>query len=808
MPAGLFFESIAQDARYAIRGFLRTPAFTLTAILAATLGIGASSAVFSVVDRILFRSLPYPDDGRLVSAGIIAPLDSQEFLFGAAFLDWRDHPGPFAALTSWSGISDCDLTERNPARLRCVEADASFVPTFGVQPLLGRSFTREEDRPNGPEVALLFHSLWQSRFAGSRDVLGKTMSVDGRTATIIGVLPAGFELPGLSSADVLIPQRMDEASQRNPGPGRLVRVFGRLKPGVSIPQAEAAMQPRLLEFIQSAPPAFRKEIKLRIRSMRDRQFSDVKLASWVLLGGVLSVLLIACANIANLLLARSAARRRELAVRAALGAGRARLIRQTLTESVLLGLAGGAAGCALGTVLLRLFLSIAPAGIPGLAQASLDPRVLLFSLAGSILCGLLFGIAPALEQRSVSDYTGARSTSSAGAAFRRTMVAAQLAISLVLLTGAGLLLHSFWNMSNVPLGMRTEHIVTATVALPRTWDAQRARELAFIEEVEDRLRRIPGIGELAVTDKAPPAGGTRSRPYFSLEVEGRPRFAGGTGGMVSWRTVTPGYFTALGIPIVRGRAFNEEDRRPDQRSMILSQMLAARLFPNEDPVGKRIQLVDGARHTVVGVAADVRSGGLKYALEAEYYVAARHSVDDARRTSTVIARSPMDPRAVAEWIRSEIHGMDATLPVEVDTMQAQVSKLADRPRFNAVLLGLFAGIGILLAAIGLYGVMSFLVAQRVPEIGVRMALGATPGSVAKLVLSQAARWTIAGALAGIAGSIAAERLLGALLFQVPKNDPWSLGGAVGLLMAIALMAAWLPARRAARVDPAVALRRE
>lgn len=242
--------------------------------------------------------------------------------------------------------------------------------------------------------------------------------------------------------------------------------------------------------------------------------------------------------------------------------------------------------------------------------------------------------------------------------------------------------------------------------------------------------------------------------------------------------------------------------------MILSQMLATRLFPNEDPVGKHIQLVDGARHTVVGVAADVRSGGLKYAVEPEYYVAARHNVEDARRASTVIARSPLDPRAVAEWIRSEIHGVDATLPVEVDTMQAQMSKLADRPRFNAVLLGLFAGIGLLLAAIGLYGVMSFLVAQRVPEIGVRMALGATPGSVAKLVLSQAARWTIAGALVGIAGSIAAARLLGSLLFQVPKNDPWSLGGAVGLLVAIALMAAWLPARRAARVDPAVALRSE
>jgi predicted permease len=568
------------------------------------------------------------------------------------------------------------------------------------------------------------------------------------------------------------------------------------------------MQPLLREFIQSAPPAFRKEIKLRIRSMRDRQFADVRLASWVLLGGVLSVLLIACANVANLLLARSAGRRRELAVRAALGAGRGRLIRQTLTESILLALGGAVAGCALGTLLLRLFVAIAPGGIPGLEHASLDGRVLLFSLMGSILCGLLFGMAPALEQPGSADLTGTRSTSSAGAKFRRTMVAAQLAISLVLLTGAGLLLRSFWNMLNVSLGMRTEHVVTATVALPRQWDAQRARDLAFIEEVENRLRRIPGIGELAIADKAPPAGGGRSRPFFSLEVEGRPRFTGGTGGMVGWRTVTPGYFAALGIPMIRGRAFREEDRAPDQRAMILSQMLATRLFPNEDPVGKHIQLVDGARHTVVGVAADVRSGGLKYAVEPEYYVAARHNVEDARRASTVIARSPMDPRAVAEWIRSEIHGVDATLPVEVETMQAQMSKLADRPRFNAVLLGLFAGIGVLLAAIGLYGVMSFLVAQRVPEIGVRMALGATPGNVAKLVLSEAARWTIAGALVGIAGSIAAARLLGSLLFQVPKNDPWSLGGAVGLLMAIALMAAWLPARRAARVDPAVALRSE
>ena len=559
MPAGLFFETIIQDCRYAMRGFLRTPGFTLAAVLAAALGIGACSAVFSVVDRILFRSLPYPNDDRLVSAGVMAPLDTQEFLFGAAFLDWRDNPGPFASLASWSGISDCDLTERNPARLRCTEADANFLPTFGVQPVLGRGFTRGEDRPNGPEVALLFHNLWQSRFAGSRDVLGSTMSIDGRTVTIIGVLPAGFELPGLSSADILVPQRLDEARQRNPGPGRGLRVFGRLKPGVSIPQAEAAMQPLLRDFIQSAPPAFRKEIKLRIRSMRDRQFADVRLASWVLFGGVLSVLLIACANVANLLLARSAGRRRELAVRAALGAGRSRLIRQTLTESILLALAGGVAGCALGTLLLRLFVAIAPGGIPGLEQASLDRRVLLFSLMGSILCGLLFGVAPALEQPGAADLTGTRSTSSAGARFRRTMVAAQLAVSLVLLTGAGLLLRSFWNMLNVPLGMRTEHVVTATVALPRPWDAQRARELAFIEEVENRLRRIPGIGELAIADKAPPAGGGRFPAIL---------FAGGRGATPARRRDRGHGCLAHGYPRILRRAgysHNSRTRVPRRR---------------------------------------------------------------------------------------------------------------------------------------------------------------------------------------------------------------------------------------------------
>ena len=374
-------DILAQDLRYAARGFVRSPTFTVAAVLAIALGTGAGTAVFSVVDRILFRSLPYARSERLVSVGFVAPIIPQEFMLGTDYMEWRARQQPFTSLTSWAGMNDCDLTSTRPVRLACAQVEASFLPTLGVQPLLGRNFTRDEDRPNAPPVALLSYGLWMSRFAADRGIVGKTIPLDGHSATILGVLPPDFELPTLEHADVVVPQAMDEAAQHRPNTGRVLQSVARLKPGVTPEQAAAALQPLFQESLNFVPGPFRKEVKLRVRALRDRQIHDARLASWILLGAVLAVLLIACANVANLLLARAATRRRELAVRLALGATRGRLWRQTLTESLLLALAGGAAGCALAVLLLRIFVTIAPEGIPRLQQATVDLRVLLFTMA-------------------------------------------------------------------------------------------------------------------------------------------------------------------------------------------------------------------------------------------------------------------------------------------------------------------------------------------------------------------------------------------------------------------------------------------
>lgn len=808
-----FFESLAQDLRYAARGLRRNPLFTLTAVFAAALGIGSTTAVFSVVDRILFRSLPYPHDERLVSLGMMAPLDTNEFLFAENYFDWRRHQTPFESITSFvAGSYDCDLTQVNPVRLSCADVEGNFLRTLDRPPLLGRSFTPQEDKPGAAKTALMFYGVWRSRFGGNPNVVGKVVSLDGQPVTIIGVLPPDFEMPTLSTADLLMPSQLNEATNHN---GVGLRVFGRLKPGVTVQQAQAAMQPLFARALETVPPQFRKEVFLRVRSLRDRQVQDARRASWVLLAAVLSVLLIACANIANLLLARSTARQRELAVRVALGAGRSRLIRQSLTEAVLLGILGGAAGYGIAWAMLRVFVGIAPGGIPRLEQASLDGRVLLFTIGGALLSGVIFGLAPALQKARADVLTGWRSAGAPRAMLREWLVAAQIAMSLVLLTGAGMLLRSLWKMESVPLGMETEHVVTAEFTASRLRYSEDARLLQFFDEVQSRLEHIPGASAYALTDSIPPSGGTRGRPFSTIPAEGVPQMTEGTGGMVMWRYVSPGYFSTLGIRILRGRGFREEDRTAAEQNAVLSESFAQRLFPNGDAIGRRL-LIDGGER-VIGIAADVRDGGPLQRSDPEFYVIRRRLTGgvfsnqpppEGWRHAFVAVRTPVDSGVMAGWIRKELGEIDPEMPVTISTMQQRVGKLAARPRFNALLLALFAGVGVLLAMIGLYGVMAFLVGQRTQEIGVRMALGATPRDITQMVLSRAARWTVAGLACGLVGSLFATRILRTMLFDVPERDPWTYGVVLPLLLFIALAAAWIPSRRAARVHPMTALRHE
>jgi len=806
-----FFDSLTQDLRFAARMFRKKPAFTAVAVLTLAVGIGSSSAVFSVVDRILFRGLPYPDEDRLVSFGLLAPIERDEFMLGASYVDFRKEPGPFEAITSMApGSTACDVTEQSPVRLSCVLVEQTFLPTLGIEAILGRNFTKEEDRPNGPRVALLSYALWKSRFAGDPLILRKTISLNGSPVQIIGVLPANFEMPTLDRADVLLPLTLDEEDQHRSEPGRVLRTFARMKQGMGVAQAIAGLQPFFEQALQGAPPEFRKEIHLSVRTLRDRQVEDARAASWLLMGSVLAFLLVACTNVANLLLARAASRHRELAVRAALGAPRSRLVRQVLTESLLLGLMGCVLGCAVAQMLIRLFVSIAPGGIPHLEDARLDLRVFSFTLGTALVSAVFFGLAPALQCPAPNLLIGRDVRATARNFLRQALVAAQIALSLILLGGAGLLLRSLWNLENTRVGIQTESVLTETISLGQYRYPKVEQQLAFFTELEARLKRLPGVTSVAVSDSLPPSGPMRSTIFAAIEVPGRPLLNQGTGGMVGWRAVTPDYFFDLGIPIIQGRGFQEQDRLPTENTIIISERLARELFPNANPLGQQLRLfrTQGPWRKVVGIAADVKNNGLARDADPEFYLPWKNDPVESLSTAHLLVRTRINANAVASWMRAETNGLDSTLPVKIEAMSQRVSKLAARPRFNAILLSFFAGMGVLLAAIGMYGVVGFIIAQQTREIGVRMALGAMPSGILKMILSSVARWTISGAALGLLGAWASSRLLESLLFQVRAHDPILLGLALFLLLAVAFFAALIPARRAMRVDPMVALRYE
>jgi putative ABC transport system permease protein len=810
---GFLLETLTEDVRYGLRQLRRTPGFAAVAVVTLMLGIGGTTAVFSVVDRVLFRSLPYPNDEQLVSFGVKAPFEGIEFMLAPEYAVLRSEPGPFASMTSLTPSgADCDITEQNPVRLTCAHVESNFLSTFGIRPIVGRDFARQDDSPTAPQVALLSYGVWRSRYAADPNVAGKFLSLDGKPVEIVGVLPATFEMPTLNPADVLLPQAFDPSALDRNHPQVILRAFARLKPSVTIPQAAAALQPWFQDSLRFVPPQFRAEVSVRVRSLRDRQIENLCVGAWVLLGAVITVLLLACTNVANLLLVRAVARQRELAVRAALGASRIRLARQTLTESLLLAVLGGLSGCGLAYILLRVFISIAPQGIVRLQQASLDLRVLAFCLAVSLLSGILFGVAPALAKPELESLVGKTVRSTARGFLRYALVTAQIAGSLILLAGAGLLLRSLWKMQSVPLGLDAQHVVTAQISLPEYRYPQTPQQLAFYRELETRLTRIPGIGLVALSNSLPPSGQSQATFYAAIEVSGRPRSAEGTGGMVGYRMVTPEYFSALGIRVVRGRPFTEEDRSATAQPVILSETLAARLFPNEHAIGKILRFSSpngpGPWRTIVGVAANVKNNGLTADADPEFYFPWKNDPQACVGRSYVTFLTPLNPATVTTWARSEITALDANLPVEFTTMTARINKLTEGPRFNAVLLSLFAGIAVALAALGIYGVVSFFVSQRTQEIGVRMALGATPRSISSMVLFNMARWTAAGAGLGLLGSWFCARLLQSLLFEVRPYDPTLLILALLILLVVAFFAAWIPARRATRIDPMIALRYE
>ena len=816
-------ETALQDVHYALRGFRRNPVFTITVVATLALGIGATTAVFSVVDPILFRSLPYAHGDQLVSVGLVAPIIPEEFMLGGSYYVWRDNQKPFTAFTSETGASECDLTERNPARLSCASVELSFLPTLGISPLMGRNFLPEEDRPNGPKAALITYSLWQSHYGADPNILNRLIEINGAQTRVIGVLPKYFEMPALEAADIVLPEALDEAAQRKGDPGAVMYGFARLKPGVSSAQASAELEPLFQYSLQLVPPAFRKEVHLRVRSLRDRQMQDVHLTAWLLLGSVLAVLLIACGNVASLMMARGAARERELAVRSALGASRSRLARQTLTEALLLSFAAAVLGWALAELLLHLFVAIAPAAIPFLVKAQLDLRIAAFTILLAFLCGATFGLLGALQSPRSFGSVGsagfngplaslARSTSARSHAWmRRSMVVAQIAISMVLLCASTLLVRSFWNLHNQNLGMRTRAVLTASISLGRQHYETGQKQMQFFTQAEAALRRLPGITAVAVSDSLPPSGWHRESIFNVIAVSGRPSpgIAQGTGGMVASRWVTPEYFQALEVPIVAGRNFTDQERNSTEHLMILSKLFADRLFPGENPLGQRIRPSPADPfYDVVGVAANVKNSGLSASDEPEYYLLRRNVPEDWGASSVLILETSLPPQAIAPWVRSEIARIDPVVPVEIQTMNERVSKLADGPRFEAALLGFFAFTGLAMAVIGLYGLTSYMAQRRTQEIGVRMALGADRADILRLIAWEGLRLILLGGVLGLAGAFAVTRLLRNILFSIDSRDPATFAGAAALLALVALAATLMPARAATRVDPMVALRCE
>jgi predicted permease len=802
-----WLDDFLQDARLAVRGFRKSPTLAVVAIATIAVGVGASAAIFGVVDPLLFRHLPYPNDRQLVSVGYFGPVDDNEFNVVASYLDWRRDQTAFQSMTSMRPRSQCDLmAEETPVRLNCFSVEANFLRTLGLQPAIGRDFSDRDDQPHAPPVALLSFALWRSNYGGDPRIVGRSVIVDDQRVTVIGVLPRDFEMPQLDTAGILMPERLDPTRPRDANSSSFLRTFARLRPGVSIQQARTQMLPLFQQTLQlDVPKELRSEARLVVRSLRDRQIQSVKLASWMLMGAVLALLLLVCANVANLLLARAAARRRELAVRAAIGAGRARLVRQLLTESLVLALAGGLLGCGVAWAMLRALIALAPDGLLRAGRTSLDGRVLLFALAASLAAALLFGMAPVLERPRAESLAGSRVAGAARTFFRRSLVAAQVAISLVLLTGASLFVRSFWKLQREPLGFQPEHLVTASFTLRSARYGPQASQTAFFRDLENRLKWIPGGGQFALADSIPPRG-SMGRPYSNIRIAQYPPVAA-DGGMVEFRWVTPGYFRAMGIPIVSGRAFDESERASADSPVVLSASLARRLFGAENPVGQQLALDGDARWCpIVGVAADTRNNGLTET-DPEYY---RLRINNATlpRAAVALFRTSLSSAALARWVRKEVAEVDPSLPVAFEAMPERVGRFREQPLFVATLVASFAVFGVLLAAVGLYGVLSFLVTQQTQEIGVRMALGARPRDIAIQIQRYAGAWTALGILAGVVCSLAVTRMVKDLLFRVAPNDPLSLIAAIAVLALTALLAAWIPSRRAARVDPMVALRYE
>jgi putative ABC transport system permease protein len=795
------WDQFTLDLRQALRQFLRKPGFTAVVVLTLALGIGANSAIFSVIQAVLLRPLPYKDPGRL------AMLWSEDPAHGIEegrvsllnFADWKSRSHTFEDLTLYIGQTFLLGTKDGPPeRMRSARVSANFFPLLGVEPVLGRVFSRSEEE-RGESVVVLSYGLWQRRYAASPDVLGSDLVMDNRKSRIIGVMPASFQYP-FADTQVWEPVTAHPywaaRDRTSPRSASMWFVLGRVRAQVSWKEAQSEMTV-IGRQLAAEHPESRNLPEIRVVPLHTQTTGHVQLSLVVLFGAVFLMLLIACINVANLLLARGSAREREFSVRRALGASRGRVAAQLLTESLVLSLAGGLLGLALAAAALKALIAFGPREIPRLAEAKLDPQVLLFTVALSLFAAVISGLWPALRNGAAPVRSRQWSTV-ANRSVRNILVAGEFAIALVLMTGAGLMLHSFARLQNVDLGFRPEKLLVMRIDLHvgRTG----AQQIEYFRQAIERVQTLPGVRSAAAV-----SGLLRTDPEDSIMIEGRPRQQPGPCDDL----IAGPFFETAGIPLKKGRVFNDQDRMDSPAVAIVNEAMAKAFWPGEDPIGRRFRY-PGHRSspwvTVIGIAGDMRRQGIEHEIGPQVFRPEAQEPDDMLE---VIVRTSADPQALASAVQSEIQSMDKSVAkFSVTTVEQQLGEQTAERRFQTSLIGLFSLAALMLSAIGIYGLMHYFVAQRTNEIGVRMALGARYGNVLAIVLRQGLTLAAIGAAVGIAGALALTHLLASLLFSITPTDPLTFAAAPAILLVVAASACWIPARRAARIDPMIALRQD
>jgi putative ABC transport system permease protein len=810
----MMLDRLRQDLRYAVRTCVRAPAFTLLAIVTVAVGVGANAAIFSVVHATLLRPLPFPRDADLVLVSM-ANRQTRQSLYNtnpATFLDWRAHNHSFTALAGFREASVTLSGGDRPERLAAAMVNANFFDLLEVPPALGRMFTPGDEVHGAERVAVISDALWRERFGGRLDVIGRAARFDDERYTIVGVAPPRVDYPGKAQVwipphwpvpdDPLLSSSQDPSADRSHG---YFFVIGRLKPGVTIATAAADMDAVSLGLARDYPNAYQ-NTGTAVTALRDDLVGDLRSTTLLLFGAVGLLLLIAAANVSGLLMARATARHQEMAVRIALGATRGRILTQLLTESVLLAVAGGAAGILLAMWVVAALVRFSPTDLTVAGDVTVDTTVLAFGLATSMLTGVLFGLAPArqLSRLNVSEDLKQSARGASGARQRRIralLVAGEIALSLVLLVAAGLTVRSFVQLQRVQPGFDPDRVLTVTISPPPTRYGRPEQRAEFWERTRQAMREIPGVTAAGATSRLPllPGNSTRGLAIRTLPASAQP--------LADYRTASPDYFTVMSIPLLRGRAFDDADRENRPPVAVVSQSAAQLFWPGLDPIGQHFQInVPGPEISVVGIVGDVRSASLEASAQPTVYVPYRQ---DAFPFMTFALRTNDASPAIANAIRAAVWSVDKDQPIgAVLTMDQRMANSMVRRRYSVTLLTAFGATAVLLAAVGLYGVLAFIVSHRRREIGVRIALGATAGNVIADVLGHGLRLTALGIAVGVGLALVATRLMSALLFGVGATDVATFAGAAALLAIIAAAASLVPALRASRVDPLVALRDE